>query len=267
MKTVPRAHTRPVSAHGSDWAPVSYLIEESRVCKAAATGGQFAKKATMEITTELESEYGFTLQMETVPCPACGAQLGEHTTDWCRCVGRMVSPSCGACGVCLCKVTDRARLEFWRNAPAWVRSRQQAELDHRAATRAQDDGSADVLIVDDDEDLRLLAAYSVQQMGYRVVLASGGHDALALLESRRFKVMITDAFMPKMDGRELCQTVKARYPFMKVVIMTSLYKAPHYKYEAYKKFRADEYLTKPIDFGRLYEVMLRMAPTKAAVNS
>jgi CheY-like chemotaxis protein len=251
---------RSISARGSNCQAAIYPTKNQSFAQPARQAAGFAKKATMEITTELENESGFTLQMETVPCPACGSALDEYSTKWCCCVGRMVSPSCGACGICLCKVTDRARLEFWRNAPAWLRQRQKAELDHRASLSAAEHGPADVLIVDDDEDLRLLAAYSVQQMGYRVVLASGGHDALALLESRRFRVMITDAFMPKMDGRELCQTVKARYPFMKVVIMTSLYKAPHYKYEAYKTFRADEYLTKPIDFGRLYEVMLRMAP-------
>ena len=206
----------------------------------------------------------FSLSIKTVDCLACGKALEPCSIEWCRCVARQVSPSCGGCGVCLCKVPDRVRLKFWVDAPEWLRASQALEIRRRTASRPVAALEAiDVLIVDDDEELRMLAAYSVQQMGYRVALAAGGHNALTVLEAYKPRVMITDALMPKMDGRELCQSVKIAHPDVKVIIMTSLYTAAHYKYEAYKKFQADEYLTKPIDFGLLQDLLTRFAPVES----
>ena len=194
-----------------------------------------------------------------VPCPNCGKDLEAHSAEWCRCVGKEVSPSCPQCGVCLCKAPEATRRAFWRKAPAWLQESRTAEIRRRGGEASSAPAEVvDVLIVDDDEEIRLIAAYSVQQMGYRVAMASTGQEALAAIEQNPPRVMITDALMPRMDGRDLCQAVKTAHPEIKVVIMTSLYTAPRYKYEAYKTFHADEYLAKPIDFSQLRDVLQRL---------
>jgi YesN/AraC family two-component response regulator len=83
---------------------------------------------------------------------------------------------------------------------------------------------------------------------------------LALVDQHPPRLVITDALMPKMDGRELCRQIKDLDLGVKVIIMTSLYTAPHYKYEAYKQFHADGYLPKPIDFEELHKMMERLCP-------
>lgn len=196
-----------------------------------------------------------------VPCAACGKQIGAHAATWCRCVVRKITLTCPHCGTCLCKAPEGVQREFWRNAPAWLNDSQAAEQRRRVtAGRPGSAEAVDVLVVDDDEEIRMLAAYNIEQMGYSVAVARSGQDALLMLDRCSARVMITDALMPGLDGRELCQTVKTSHPEIKVVIMTALYKSPRYKYEAYRTFKADEYLPKPIDFNELHALVVRLIP-------
>ena len=120
-----------------------------------------------------------------------------------------------------------------------------------------------VLIVDDDEEIREIAAYLVEQLGYRAITVENAATALDAVENDRPAVVITDALMPRLDGRDLCRLIKGAFIGTKVVVMSGLYTAPHYKYEALRNFKADEYLPKPIDFERLREVLARLAPIAA----
>jgi two-component system phosphate regulon response regulator PhoB len=116
-----------------------------------------------------------------------------------------------------------------------------------------------VLLVDDDEEIRAIGSHVIPRLGFRCATATNGPEALAMMAEEEPVIVITDALMPKMDGRELCRFVK-RSSSAKVVIMTSLYTAAHYKYEAFKRFGADEYLAKPIDFAALQATLQRLAP-------
>jgi CheY-like chemotaxis protein len=187
--------------------------------------------------------------------------MESHAAEWCQCITRKVSLTCPRCGVCLCKAPESVQRQFWRSAPAWLTEGRIAEQRRRVGSRhgtAQE--QTDVLIVDDDEEIRMLAAFSVEQMGYRVAVASGPDEALASIERSAPRLMITDALMPRLDGRQLCKLVKADHPEVKVIIMTSLYTSPRYKHEAYKTFDADGYLAKPVDFGQLREALVKLMP-------
>lgn len=203
-----------------------------------------------------------------VPCPACGMDLEAHRSEWCRCVGKELSLACLHCGTCLCKAPASVQRQFWQNAPAWVVASRNGERRKRAAPNtARITEGVDVLIVDDDEEIRLLAAYSLQQIGYRVGVAANAQEALIALDRWTPKIMITDALMPKMDGRQLCRLAKAAHPSVKVIVMTSLYTAPRYRYEAYKAFGADEYLAKPIDFNQLRGLLQKHAVQSPSVSA
>lgn len=198
-------------------------------------------------------------------CTFCSAELETNVAEWCRCVGKQISPICPSCRNCLCTTPVSSDPTLWRATPDWLLKSRAAEMRRRTAepvTVAVE--YADVLIVDDDEEIRLLAAYCVQQMGYRVAVAASGREVLDAVAAQAPRVIITDALMPKMDGRELCREVKTLHPEVKVIVMTSLYTSPRYKYEAYRKFMADEYLAKPIDFERLRDVLEKFAPLNAS---
>lgn len=117
-----------------------------------------------------------------------------------------------------------------------------------------------VLVVDDDEEMRFIVAGVLNASGYDASTASSVDEAMQLMEVTRPDVILTDALMPGGDGRELCRTVKSdgTHERTKVIIMTSLYRSPRYKYEAYREFKADEYILKPVDFPHLLSVLERL---------
>lgn len=211
------------------------------------------------------SETSAVPSLYIVPCHSCGRELQTHAAEWCHCVTKSVSLVCGHCNTCLCKTSVRVQREFWQRAPEWLTVSRDAEQRRRAAIqRDASTEQVDVLIVDDDEEIRMLAAYAVEQMGYTVAAVAGGKEALVLLEHLTASVVITDALMPGMDGRQLCRLVKAGHPDVKVIVMTSLYTAPRYKHEAYKTFHADGYLAKPIDFKELSQVLSKLSPREVS---
>jgi CheY-like chemotaxis protein len=201
-----------------------------------------------------------------LPCPACHQVVDAMTAPWCRCMVRRPTPVCDRCQACLCEADSHVVREFWQRATPAVLSRNAAERKSRATRSVVSCMNVDVLVVDDDEEIRTVAAFMVQEMGYSVMTATGAAQALELLETVTPTLVLTDALMPKVDGRQLCRFIKESYPHIQVVIMTSLYTTSRYKYEALKTFRADDYVAKPIDFGRLSGVIGRLVPhrTKAA---
>ena len=199
------------------------------------------------------------------PCPACNSIMEAVGADWCLCMVKRPSVVCDSCHTCLCKAAPRINREFWSLAPASVIEDNEAERYMRAGQTTVDGHIVDVLIVDDDEEIRSVAAYVIQEMGYSVLTAAGAAEALKLMQTVRPALVLTDALMPKIDGRQLCRMIKTGFPRVAVVIMTALYTSPRYKYEALKTFRADGYVAKPIDFARLTEVIGQLVPRRMEI--
>ena len=145
----------------------------------------------------------------------------------------------------------------WNLAMRELQERQIEEKFRRAlgVSPASAPAGLTVLIVDDDEEIRLIAEYTVQQMGYRTLTAGDAMEALAIVEKSRPNIVLTDALMPKLDGRQLCKLIKANNPSIKVVVMTSLYTTSRYRVEAISAYQADEFLAKPINFAKLRQVL------------
>src|SRR5262249_17871941 len=79
-----------------------------------------------------------------------------------------------------------------------------------------------VLVVDDSSMDRHLAGAIVQKMeGWRPVFANNGVEALAVLAGQRPDVVLTDMLMPEMDGLQLVQAIRSKYPLVPVILMTA----------------------------------------------
>jgi two-component system, cell cycle sensor histidine kinase and response regulator CckA len=91
------------------------------------------------------------------------------------------------------------------------------EISH-AANRATET----VLLVEDEETVRESIAEYLAQLGYQVLKANGGPQALTLAAQspRPIALMLTDVIMPKMSGRDLADKIKTLYPETKVVFMS-----------------------------------------------
>jgi PAS domain S-box-containing protein len=83
-------------------------------------------------------------------------------------------------------------------------------------------GSETILLAEDEEPLRDLACELLQSMGYTVISADGGAMALerAQQASHRIDLLLTDAIMPGMSGRELVDRLTALRPGVKVIYMS-----------------------------------------------
>src|SRR5262245_15829558 len=79
-----------------------------------------------------------------------------------------------------------------------------------------------VLIVDDTPDERLIAGAIVErQLGWKIAEADHGRQALGLLEKGGVDVVVTDLQMPELDGLELVDAIRSRFPNVPVILMTA----------------------------------------------
>lgn len=78
-----------------------------------------------------------------------------------------------------------------------------------------------VLLVDDDHSVREVTSIMLEDLGYRVLEASGGRDALDLLDREaNIEVLLTDYAMPGMNGVDLAHAARRRRPCLPVVFVT-----------------------------------------------
>ena len=78
-----------------------------------------------------------------------------------------------------------------------------------------------VLIVDDDEDLRLLARRALARAGHRVLEAEDGADGLELIETRRPDLVVLDLHMPGIDGFEVLRRLRANKTTVPIIVLTA----------------------------------------------
>jgi DNA-binding NtrC family response regulator len=79
-----------------------------------------------------------------------------------------------------------------------------------------------LLVVDDEEMVRRLAARMLASLGYRVLEANGGYEALRVLQrmAPRIAAVLTDVAMPGVGGRQLGATISECWPRVRVLYMS-----------------------------------------------
>jgi PAS domain S-box-containing protein len=105
----------------------------------------------------------------------------------------------------------------------WPRAEAERVAETGANGRADSpQGSATVLVVEDQDAVRRYVRAVLEQSGCRVLEASNGPDALALVESfpETIQLLLTDLIMPLMNGRELADRLQALRPSLKVLFMS-----------------------------------------------
>ncbi|HEY3319092.1 MAG TPA: PAS domain S-box protein [Planctomycetota bacterium] len=92
----------------------------------------------------------------------------------------------------------------------------------RAAVGASHRGKETILLVEDEEEVRLLASDILEAEGYRVFRASGGLEALQVYEEHHdeIRIVVTDVIMPQLTGPELAARLRLRCPDIRVVYIS-----------------------------------------------
>ena len=110
-----------------------------------------------------------------------------------------------------------------------------------------------ILIVEDDKNIRKLMQIKLSAEGYNVITAQDGLEALDKIAESHIDIMIVDVMMPKMDGYELIKTLRENKNVIPAIMVTARSSIE----DKSKGFTlgADDYMIKPIDF---YELSLRI---------
>ena len=78
-----------------------------------------------------------------------------------------------------------------------------------------------ILIIDDDNDFRSLLVRIISKEGFHVLDADNAANALKILNKEDVKVVLSDVVLPDANGVELVQAIKAKHPFVEVIVITS----------------------------------------------
>jgi len=103
---------------------------------------------------------------------------------------------------------------------------------------------ANILIVDDEEVVRLSHLRSLQSVDCNARAAGDGSEAINVMEQQSFDVVLLDLRMPGLDGMDVLRTIKQRWPDSEVVVVTG-YPSIETAKEAVR-LGAFNYLTKPL---------------------
>ena len=79
---------------------------------------------------------------------------------------------------------------------------------------------ATILLIDDEEQVRMLFQMALAGAGYRVLTAEDGQHGLRLLQHQEVDLILVDIFMPETDGLELIQRLRATRPTSKIIAMS-----------------------------------------------
>jgi CheY-like chemotaxis protein len=112
-------------------------------------------------------------------------------------------------------------------------------------------GQGTIMLVEDDDPVRIFGARALRNKGYRVIEAKSGEAALALIRDpdEEVDLLITDVVMPQMDGPALVREVRTTHPEMKVIFISG------YTEDAFRQ-RLDsnggiDFLSKPFSLKQL----------------
>lgn len=118
--------------------------------------------------------------------------------------------------------------------------------------------SKKILVVDDEENIRLLYKEELTEEGYDVTLAENGFDAIDIIKKDNIDLVVLDIKMPKIDGIETLRLLKEERRDLPVILCSA--------YGEYKQdfctWASDAYIVKTADLTELKSVIKNMIKKK-----
>lgn len=121
-----------------------------------------------------------------------------------------------------------------------------------------------VLVVDDEPNIMLSLQYLMKQAGYQVRLARDGEEALAAVAANPPDLVLLDINIPKRNGDEVCQAIRADDRFKSVRILMLTAKGREVEIEKGLALGADGYETKPFSTRALAQRVKEMLEKERA---
>ncbi len=109
-----------------------------------------------------------------------------------------------------------------------------------------------ILVIDDDEQMRVLLQQAMQWAGFEVVAAENGRKGQQLFEEQPADLIITDLIMPEQEGLETIRSLKQGYPAVKIIAISGGGRiGPEAYLPAAMELGADRIFAKPFDVKEL----------------
>jgi two-component system, cell cycle response regulator DivK len=117
--------------------------------------------------------------------------------------------------------------------------------------------SKKVLIAEDSSVIQNLTKKILQIQNYQIFSAKNGLEVLSMLENESYDIILMDINMPKMDGMECAEKIRALSDpkKSKIPIVAITGNARNYTLEEFKKVGINDYLQKPLNFDNLVETV------------
>jgi CheY-like chemotaxis protein len=124
----------------------------------------------------------------------------------------------------------------------------------------------DVLVIEDDSDVRNLLERTLNRAGYSVLTCTDGKIALELLAQRTFRLVVTDLLMPGLDGYAVIKAVNASTPKPRVLAISGgAMNMTGLLLKMARHLGCEQVLAKPLDLERFYGVVRDLIGSAGAV--
>ncbi|MDS4011867.1 MAG: response regulator [Defluviicoccus sp.] len=110
-----------------------------------------------------------------------------------------------------------------------------------------------ILVVEDEPNIVLSLQFLMKKAGFEVRVANDGEEALALVQDRAPDLILLDVMIPKRDGFDVCQTIRANPDWKDVYIILLTAKGREVDREKGIALGANDYVTKPFSTRDLTE--------------
>ena len=117
-------------------------------------------------------------------------------------------------------------------------------------------GKVKLLVVDDEESLRMILKNELAEHGFDVTEADSGEAALRAMETSTPDLVILDVRMPGMDGLEVLKTIRQNNLAKKVIMLTGVDELKIARESL--QFGANDFMTKPFQFKNMYACIERV---------
>jgi CheY-like chemotaxis protein len=153
--------------------------------------------------------------------------------------------------------------EACRYRQAWVRGElSAADFVQQQERRGQPRSARRVLVVDDEPNILYALEETVRDLGFECIAACDGEDALVIARGARPDLIITDVIMPRLNGYELCERLKADAATRDIPVVMVTVRAGERDRSQGSSAGADAYLTKPFHITDLKEIIDRLLPPR-----
>jgi len=125
---------------------------------------------------------------------------------------------------------------------------------------------AKIIVIDDEEDIRVVLKQVLERAGYDVSVAESGKEGLKLMEEEGADLVITDVIMPGMDGVSLTREIREKFRDTRILVISGGGNVAPKSYEpgaisttaflsSAKNAGADQTMTKPFDRQELMKII------------